>query len=80
MLGAVIGYQTMGRTQVCSWFSKFKNCATSFENARCLGHPLMNKTNNSMAQVKELLLENRTVTVSGALTFWEFHSGKFRTF
>jgi hypothetical protein len=28
MVGAVIGYQTMERTQVCSWFSKFKNCVT----------------------------------------------------
>jgi len=80
VLGAVIGYQTVGRTQVCSWFSKFTNCVTSFENVRCLGHPLMNKTDTSVAQVKELLLENRRVTLSGILTSWEFHSGKFRAF
>jgi hypothetical protein len=80
MLGAVIGYQTVGRTQVCSWFSKFKKCMTSFENARFLGHPLMNKTDNSVTQVKELLLKNRRVTLSGVLTCWEFHLGKFRAF
>jgi hypothetical protein len=80
MLGAVIGYQTLVRTQVCSLSSKFKNCVTSFENARCLGHPLMNKTDNSVAQIKELLLENRRVTLSGVLTCWEFHSGKCRAF
>jgi hypothetical protein len=55
MLEVVIGYQTLGRTQVCSLSSKLKNCVTSFENARCLGHPLMKKTDNSVAQVKELL-------------------------
>lgn len=80
VLEACIECQTMERTQVCIWFSKFKNCVTYFENARCLGHPLMNKTDNSVAQVKELLLENRRVTLSGVLTCWEFHSGKFREF
>lgn len=54
MVGAIIGYQTTGRTQVYSWFSKFKNCVTSFENARCLRHPLMNKTNNNVAQIIKL--------------------------
>jgi len=64
-------------TQVCIWFSKFKNCVTSFENVRCLGHPLMNKTDTSVAQVKELLLEKGVLRV---LTCYEFHSGKFRAF
>jgi len=35
----------------------------------------MNETDNSVAQVKELLLENRRVSLS-----WEFHSGKCRAF
>jgi hypothetical protein len=40
----------------------------------------IDEQNNSVDQVKELLLENRRVILSEVLTCWEFNLGQFRAF
>jgi hypothetical protein len=43
MLRVAFGEQKVGRMQLFEWFAKFKNGATSSENAKCLGYPLTSK-------------------------------------
>jgi hypothetical protein len=45
MLYVAFGDQTMGRTQVSEWFTKFKSSVISVEDAKRAGRPLTSKTN-----------------------------------
>jgi hypothetical protein len=47
-LEACFGEQTMGRTQVSEWFSKFKSGATSTEDAEHSRHPSMSKADKNV--------------------------------
>jgi len=57
------GEQTVGRTQVFDWFSKFRSSAASAEDAERLEHISTSKTGKSAGQVKEVLLKNRRMTL-----------------
>jgi hypothetical protein len=46
-----------------SGFSRSKTCVTSLEDAECLGHPSVGKTDESVYQVKECNLKNRRITI-----------------
>jgi hypothetical protein len=52
----------MERIQVVCWFRKFKNSATSVEDAKCVGCTLTSKTDENWHQVKEHALKSRIVT------------------
>jgi hypothetical protein len=57
------GEQTMGRTQVFEWFSKFKSDVTTVEDTKDLKCASASKTDEYVDQGKELLLEVRKITI-----------------
>ena len=63
MMEAAFGEESMGRTQVSEWFSKFKSGTNFGEYAKCLGHPTIKRDEN-VDQVMKLFLKNRRVTVN----------------
>lgn len=62
MLTAASGEQTMGRTEILERFSRFKTDATS-KDAQHFECPLTSKTGESVDRVKELVLQNRKITI-----------------
>jgi hypothetical protein len=63
MLKVAFGEQTVGRTQAFDWFSKFKSGLISVKDADHSGHPMASKTDENMDKVKELVFENRKITI-----------------
>jgi hypothetical protein len=57
------GEQTVVRTQVFDWFSKFRSCVTSAEDAEHLEQISTSKRRESAEQMKEVLLKNRRMTL-----------------
>jgi hypothetical protein len=57
------GEQTVGKTQIFYWFSKFRSSVTSAEDAGRLECISTSKTGASVEQVKEVLLKNRGMTL-----------------
>ena len=57
------GQQTVGKTQIFYWFSKFRSSVTSAEDAGHLERISTSKTGASVEQVKEVLLKNRGMTL-----------------
>jgi hypothetical protein len=65
----------MARTQVFEWFSKFKSGVTSGEDAECLEHSSTSKTDENVALVMELFLENRRTTIHQVANLLEISLG-----
>jgi hypothetical protein len=57
------GEQTVWRTQVFEWFSKFRSSMTSARDAVHLEHISTSITGENAEQVKEVLLKNRWITL-----------------
>jgi hypothetical protein len=52
----------MGKTQFFEWFSKFKSWMTYVEDAKCLRCPLASRREETVHQLKELVIGNRGIT------------------
>jgi hypothetical protein len=63
MLKVCFGKQTMGRTQVLEWSSKFKSSVTSVEDDVHSVHPSMSKTDENVDQMKEHVHKNTRLTI-----------------
>ena len=74
------GEQTVGRTQVFDWFSKFRSSVTSAEDAEHLEHISTSKTGVRAERVKEVLLKNRGMTLMKLLMYLVFHLCHFSEF
>jgi hypothetical protein len=66
MSNVLFGEQKTGRTQVFDLFSTFKIGMTSAQDAQHLGHPPTVKTDENVDRVKQLVLENRRITICEA--------------
>jgi hypothetical protein len=62
-LKVTFGEQTAGRTHVFDWFSKFRSCMTSAEDAEHLELTSTSKTGESVERLKEVVLKNRRMTL-----------------
>jgi hypothetical protein len=51
------GDETMSKTQTFDLFSKLKSGVTSVDHAKCLGHPLTGKMDESVAWIKEMSMK-----------------------
>jgi hypothetical protein len=63
MLKVAFKGQPMGRTQVFGWFSKLKSGMFFAEDAERSSRPSTNKTAENMKLEKELILENRRISI-----------------
>lgn len=57
------GEYAMSRTQVYTWFSKFKNGVMSTEDAKRTGRPTTIKTDTNLNRVKELIRSDNSLSV-----------------
>ena len=63
MLKTAYKEDAMGKTQVYEWFSHFKNGEMSIEDLPRSGRPLTNKTEEIIARIRELVMEDRRRTI-----------------
>lgn len=63
MLREAFGEYAMSRTQVYTWFSKFKNGVMSTEDAKRSGRPTTIKTDTNFQRVKELIRKDNNLSV-----------------
>jgi hypothetical protein len=63
IMKVAFGEQSMSRTQVFEWFSKFESGINFGEYAECLGHPITKRDKN-VDQVMERFLKNRRMTIN----------------
>lgn len=63
MLKEAFGEYAMSRTQVYTWFSKFKNGVMSTDDAKRTGRPTTIKTDTNLNRVKELIISDNSLSV-----------------
>jgi hypothetical protein len=51
------------KERIYEWFLNLKSSVTSVDDAECSGHPSVHKTDENVNRLKELLHENRRITV-----------------
>lgn len=63
MLRTAYGEEAMGKSQAFEWFSKFKRGVTSVKDENRLGRPTSSKTNKNIDRVREMVLNDRRITI-----------------
>ena len=63
MLKIAFGEEAMCRTQTYEWWKRFKEGRTSVEDDPRSGRPSMSKTDDNVANVREVVLSNLRLTV-----------------
>ena len=57
------GQSTMSRTQVQSWYNRFKEDREDVNDNGRFGRPSTSTTNENLEAVKEMILNNRRITI-----------------
>ena len=64
MLQAAYKHAVMSKTRVYEWFSRFKSGQTSLEDGPRSGRPSTSRTDENIAKIKELVMEDRRRTIA----------------
>ena len=64
MLQAAYKHAAMSKTRVYEWFSRFKSGQTSLEDSPRSGRPSTSRTDENIAKIKELVMEDRRRTIA----------------
>ncbi|PNF38978.1 hypothetical protein B7P43_G06608 [Cryptotermes secundus] len=62
MLKQALGENNLGQTQTSNWYKRFKNGRTSTDDDRS-GRPSKGKTPENVAKVRDLILQDRRLTI-----------------
>jgi transposase len=65
MLETAYKKAALGKTQVYEWFSRFRNGELSLADKPCSGRPSTSRTDENIAQIRELILEDHRRTIDG---------------
>jgi len=63
MLETAYKEAALGKTQVYEWFSRFRNGKLSLADQPCSGRPSTSRTDENIARIRELILEDRCSTI-----------------
>ena len=63
MLETAYKEAALGKTHVYEWFSHFRNGELSLVDQPCTGRPSTSRTDESIARIRELILEDRRRTI-----------------
>ena len=65
MLIVAFGESTMSRTQVQLWYNQFKESREDVNDDPRLGRPSTSTTDENIEAVKQMILNNRRITIRG---------------
>jgi len=63
LLQQAFGVDVLSRTKCFEWFKRFKEGRTSVKNNQRPGRPSTSKTNETVARVREIIRNNRRLTI-----------------
>jgi transposase len=63
MLKTAFGNEALGQTEVYEWWKRFKDGRTSTDDESRSGRPSVSKTDEIVAEVREIVHSNRSLTV-----------------
>ncbi|KAG5344564.1 SETMR methyltransferase, partial [Acromyrmex heyeri] len=63
MLQKCYGDDTLSKTQVYQWYERFKSGREAVEDDACPGRPSTSKTDENVDEIRQLLIENRKLTI-----------------
>jgi hypothetical protein len=63
MLKQAFGDNSLGQTQTYDWYKRFKNGRTSTDDDDRLGRPSTGTTPENVAKVRDLILQDRRLTI-----------------